>query len=333
MSGPFLILAPLSTLAHWKKSFDDWSYMNSVCYYDEEGKQGREYCRSKEWFRKDVTQQGTLTEHFKIMKFNVLISSFEVFIQDYETVFQELPIQHIIIDEAHRLKNKNAKLLGLLREMICTRVTLLTGTPIQNNLQELWCLLNYIEPQTFPSQEDFQRQFSDLNNMGQLDALKARLEPYMLRRMKEDVERSIPPLQETILDIEMTNLQKVVYKTIYEKNKGTLQQGLGLKYISIMNNLEMQLRKCCNHPYLIQDIRDNLLGEVQTAQEYFDKMKNSSCKMVCLDKLIKKYQGLGKKLLIFSQFTEMLAIIEEYLIHEAIQYEKIDGSTKAKDRQ
>lgn len=108
--------------------------MNSVCYYDEEGKQGREYCRSKEWFRKDVTQQGTLTEHFKIMKFNVLISSFEVFIQDYETVFQELPIQHIIIDEAHRLKNKNAKLLGLLREMICTRVTLLTGTPIQNNL-------------------------------------------------------------------------------------------------------------------------------------------------------------------------------------------------------
>lgn len=107
--------------------------------------------------------------------------------------------------------------------MICSRVTLLTGTPIQNNLQELWCLLNFIEPQSFPSQEDFQRQFSDLNNMAQLEQLKARLEPFLLRRMKEDVERSIPPLQETILDIEMTNLQKMVYKTIYEKNKGTLQ--------------------------------------------------------------------------------------------------------------
>jgi SNF2 family DNA or RNA helicase len=82
--------------------------------------------------------------------------------------------------------------------------------------------LNFIEPSSFPSQEDFQRQFSDLNNMGQLEILKTKLEPFMLRRMKEDVEKSIPPLQETILDIEMTNLQKMVYKTIYEKNKGTL---------------------------------------------------------------------------------------------------------------
>ncbi len=104
------------------------------------------------------------------------------------------------------MKNKNAKLLGLLKDLICTRVTLLTGTPIQNNLQELWCLLNFIEPSTFPSQEDFQRQFSDLNNVEQLDTLKGKLEPFMLRRMKEDVERSIPPLQENILDIEMTNL-------------------------------------------------------------------------------------------------------------------------------
>lgn len=56
MTGPFLILAPLSTLAHWKKSFDDWSYLNSVCYYDEEGRAGREFCRSQEWFRKDITQ-------------------------------------------------------------------------------------------------------------------------------------------------------------------------------------------------------------------------------------------------------------------------------------
>lgn len=73
----------------------------------------------------------------------------------------------------------------------------------------------------------------------------------MLRRMKEDVESSIPPLQETIIDIELTNIQKMVYKTVYEKNKGTLQKGLGLKFVSMMNNLEMQLRKCCNHPFLL----------------------------------------------------------------------------------
>jgi SNF2 family DNA or RNA helicase len=73
------------------------------------------------------------------------------------------------------------------------------------------------------------------------------------------------------------------------------------------------------------------LGEVHSAEEYFEKLKNASCKMVCLEKLVKKYQALNKKLLIFSQFTEMLGLIEEYLIHEKINYEKIDGSTKAKD--
>lgn len=217
--------------------------------------------------------------------------------------------------------------------MICSRVLLLTGTPIQNNLQELWTLLNFIEPNHFSSMEDFQSQFGDLNNIEQLERLKTKLEPYLLRRMKEDVERSIPPLQEMILDVEMTTLQKTVYKTVYEKNKGTLQQGLGLKYVSLMNNLDMQLRKCCNHPYMIQDIREHLLQDVQSSEEYFEKLKTSSCKLLCLDKLVKKFRAEKKKILIFSQFTEMLCIIEEYLLHEHIIMNKIDGSTKAKDRQ
>lgn len=177
----------------------------------------------------------------------------------------------------------------MLKQLVCNRIILLTGTPIQNNMQELWTLLNFIEPSHFSSLEDFQLNYGDINKMEQLETLKVKLEPFMLRRMKEDVERSIPPLQEIILDIEMTNLQKTVYKTIYEKNKGTLQQGLGLKYISLMNNLEIQLRKCCNHPYLIQDIRDNLLADVQTSEDYFEKLKSSSCKIQCMDKLIKKF--------------------------------------------
>ena len=110
----------------------------------------------------------------------------------------------------------------MLKQLVCSRITLLTGTPIQNNLQELWTLLNFIEPSHFSSLEDFQTSYGDLSRMEQLETLKTRLEPFLLRRMKEDVERSIPPLQEMILDVEMTNLQKTVYRTIYEKNKGTL---------------------------------------------------------------------------------------------------------------
>lgn len=92
MTGPFLILAPLSTLSHWKRTFDEWSFLNTVCYYDEESKLGREQIREQEWYRSDVTQTGQFTQHFKIAKFSILISSYEVFIQDFETVFQTLPL-------------------------------------------------------------------------------------------------------------------------------------------------------------------------------------------------------------------------------------------------
>lgn len=153
--GPFLVIAPLTTLQHWKRVFDDWSDLNSVLYYDSQGKKGRIACRKLEWYRNDVTQNGSMTQQYKIGKFHVLITSFEVFLQDFETVFQEIPFQHIIIDEAHRLKNKNAKIIKELRQLVCTRIFLLTGTPIQNNLAELWSLLNFIEPSHFLSLEEF----------------------------------------------------------------------------------------------------------------------------------------------------------------------------------
>ena len=331
--GPYLIIAPLSTLQHWKRVFEEWSNLNCVLYYDPEGKPGREECRQHEWYRADITMKGTMTKANKICKFNVLITSFEVFLQDFDTVFQELPFQHIIIDEAHRLKNKNAKIITILNQLVCRRIFLLTGTPIQNNISELWSLLHFIEPARFNDVQAFEREFGDLSNVDQLEKLKSTLRPYLLRRMKEDVESSIPPLQETIIDIELTNLQKTIYKTVYEKNKGTLQRGLGLQYVSMMNNLEIQLRKCCNHPFLIQDIKDHLIADCVNYEKYFEKLLSSSGKMILLDKMVQKYKLENKKILIFSQFTEMLKIMEEYLIHNTIIYEKIDGSTKAKDRQ
>lgn len=331
--GPYLILAPLSTLQHWKRVFEEWSNLNCMLYYDPDGKAGREECRKHEWYRVDITMKGTMTKTNNICKFNVLITSFEVFLQDYETVFQDLPFQHIIIDEAHRLKNKNAKIITILNKLVCKRIFLLTGTPIQNNMSELWSLLHFIEPVRFSDAAVFEKEFGDLSNIDQLERLKSTLRPYLLRRMKEDVESSIPPLQETIIDIELTNLQKTIYKTIYEKNKGTLQKGLGLQYVSMMNNLEIQLRKCCNHPFMLQDIKDHLIVDCINYEKYYEKLLSCSGKMILLEKMVMKYKSENKKILIFSQFTEMLKLIEEYLLHNSIVYEKIDGSTKAKDRQ
>lgn len=96
----------------------------------------------------------------------------------------DLPFQFVVVDEAHRLKNKNAKILHALRQLPCRRVLLLTGTPIQNNTQELWSLLNYIHPDKFSSSDMFKREFGDLSNNEQVERLNKVLKPYMLRRMK-----------------------------------------------------------------------------------------------------------------------------------------------------
>jgi chromodomain-helicase-DNA-binding protein 7 len=192
----------------------------------------------------------------ELNKFQILITSYEVFSLDFNDVIVNVPFQFIIVDEAHRLKNKNAKILSTLKRLPCKRVLLLTGTPIQNNTGELWSLLNYIHPEKFLSYDDFRRNFGDLSSQEQVERLNKVLKPYMLRRMKEDVEQSIPPLQETIIDVEMTNIQKTIYRALYEKNKNMLIKGLASSssYNTNLNNLEIQLRKCCNHPFLIKEI-------------------------------------------------------------------------------
>ena len=206
MRGPFLVVAPLSTLQHWKRTVEDWSTMNCVLYYDVNGHEGRRACRTYEWFLTDISYKGALVQSAELCKFNILITSFEVFLQDVKEELIKLPFQYIIIDEAHRLKNQNAKILTSLKKLPCERVLLLTGTPIQNNTGELWTLLNFIEPSKFYSEQKFLAEYGDVSNSEQIDRLHEVLRPYLLRRMKDDVEKSIPPLQETIIDIEMTNI-------------------------------------------------------------------------------------------------------------------------------
>ena len=138
-------------------------------------------------------------------------------------------------------------------------------------------------------------------NEDKLGKLQKLIRPYLLRRKKEEVEDSIPPLSETIIDVEMTNVQKKIYRALYEKNKNLLTQNFnGIVFTSSLNNLEMQLRKCCNHPFLIKEIEAELTRECKTFEERCLKMIESSGKMILLDKLLPKMKSEGKKVLIFS---------------------------------
>ena len=332
--GPFLVIAPLSTLEHWKRTVEDWTNLNGVLYYDVNGVEGRQCCRGYEWFYTDISTKGSVLQSAELYKFHVIVTSNEVFLQDLNNVLLALPFQYIVVDEAHRLKNQSAKILTALKRLPCRRILLLTGTPIQNNTEELWSLLNYIEPERFQKLEEFKEKFGELNNSDQIDSLHKILKPFLLRRMKEDVEASIPPLQETIIDIELTTTQKTIYRALYEKNKQILSKGFsGGTFTTSLNNLEMQLRKCCNHPYLIHEIENECNKSLKTEDEKIQKMIEMSGKMILLDKLLPKMKLENKKLLIFSQFTYMLILLEDYLKFKGYRFEKIDGTIKAKERQ
>lgn len=128
---------------------------------------------------------------------------------------------------------------------------LLSGTPLQNNVSELFSLLNFLEPSQFNSQEAFLQEFGALKTDTEVQKLQVLLKPMMLRRLKEDVEKSIAPKEETVVEVELTNIQKKYYRGILEHNFAFLSKGTTSANIPNLMNTMMELRKCCIHPYLL----------------------------------------------------------------------------------
>jgi len=192
-------------------------------------------------------------------------------------------------------------------------------------------LLNFIEPDKFPSQQEFYDEFGDLNTAEQVARLHEQLRPYMLRRVKEDVEKSIPPKEETIVDVELTTLQKKYYRAIFERNRSFLNMG-ATGTVANLVNVEMELRKCCNHPFLIRGVEEKECSKFDD-QQRTKILIQASGKTVLLDKLLTKFRAENKKVLIFSQFKIMLDIIEDMCQLRGYNIERLDGSVRGNSRQ
>ncbi len=156
--------------------------------------------------------------------------------------------------------------------------------------------------------------------------------------MKEDVEKSLEAKEETIIEVELTAVQKSYYRAILEKNFSYLHRGGSVgkgSHLPSLRNVMMELRKCCNHPYLIKNVEKTLLEE-RKAQVYDDMVASlveTSGKLQLLDKLLPKLKEQGHRVLVFSQMTSMLDILEDYLTYRRYTYERIDGGVKGTDRQ
>ncbi|KAI9906879.1 hypothetical protein PsorP6_004169 [Peronosclerospora sorghi] len=331
--GPYLIVVPLSTIQHWRREIETWTDLN-VCVYHDIGdrtnrftaKDMRAIVRDQEWYYPGLGNS--------IFKFHILLTTFETILADFEE-FELIHWRLVVVDEAHRLKGAGSRVLKMMRVLHVDRKVLLTGTPLQNNTQELWVLLNYLEPVKFASLEEFNKNFGKLHSQEQVVKLQQLLAPYILRRVKEDVEKSIPPKEETIISVELTTLQKQYYRAIYDKNKSFLYRGTK-NGLPTLNNIQLQLRKCCNHPFLIKGVEERELGELgrsPTPAQVMEKTIECSGKMMLVSKLIPKLKRDGHKILIFSQFLKQLDLLERYCEANSFVFERLDGSTGGSMRQ
>lgn len=325
--GPFLVIAPLSTIPNWQREFEGWTDMNVIVYHG--SSTSKQMIAEYEFYYK--TENGKIIKDMS--KFNVLITTFEIIVSDYNDL-RNFNWRVCVIDEAHRLKNRNCKLLEGLRQLNLEHRVLLSGTPLQNNVNELFSLLNFLEPSQFACNETFLTEFGNLRNEEEVKKLQALLKPMMLRRLKDDVEKSLAPKTETIVEVELTNIQKKYYRGILEQNFSFLKKGTTAQNLPNLMNTMMELRKCCIHPYLLNGAEEQIQYESNDDPDSYHKnLVLSAGKMVLLDKLLPKLKANGHRVLIFSQMVRCLDILEDYLIYKKYPFERIDGRIRGNLRQ
>lgn len=410
--GPFIVCAPLSTLPNWYSEFKRFAPKVPVILYHgdrEERTRLRMKMYKKYPIKKDVEVQPVVITSYEItMRDRKLLGSFEW--------------KYLIVDEGHRIKNTHCRLIRELRLYRNTHRLLLTGTPLQNNLSELWSLLNFLLPEIFDDLGSFEAWFDverlsgsksdeeivkEEQQMNILSMLHQILTPFMLRRLKQDVELNIPPKKEILVYAPLTKIQQEFYSSLIDhtilqrlkskqnvekkvevNEKGRPVRGSSKKKINYklmmedasdtaelkrtekaiekdeedlsawitavndqmkqntldpakdvvvatsqvtikLRNVMMQLRKCCNHPYLLEYPLDPSTGNFKVDEDIVKK----SGKMQLLDRMLKELKARGHKVLIFSQFTTMLDIIEDYCGLRSYNYQRLDGSCNVESRQ
>ncbi|TMW58329.1 hypothetical protein Poli38472_011917 [Pythium oligandrum] len=329
--GPFLVVVPLSTLSNWVNEFKKWAPDLVLVVY-----------KGPPQVRKEIHRQEMAS-----CQFNVLLTTYEYIMKD-KHILRKYEWQYIIVDEGHRMKNAQSKFAMTLGTMYTSRNRLLlTGTPLQNSLPELWALLNFLLPTIFESVDTFEQWFSkpfaqfsgsgetnelsDEERMLIINRLHQVLRPFLLRRVKSSVLDQLPDKVERVLKCDLSGWQKILYRRIQEGGALLMEttddsgQKKGkTKYTSKgLSNVLMQLRKVCNHPYLFQ---------VNGYPLDFDIVRSSG-KFELLDRMLPKLKAAGHRVLMFSQMTQLMHVLEDYFNYRGFRYLRLDGSTSADERE
>ncbi|XP_020713427.2 helicase domino isoform X2 [Ceratitis capitata] len=241
--GPHLIVVPSSVMLNWEMEFKKWCPAFKILTYY--GTQKERKLKRVGWTKPNA--------------FHVCITSYKLVVQDQQS-FRRKKWKYLILDEAQNIKNFKSQRWQLLLNFSTERRLLLTGTPLQNDLMELWSLMHFLMPYVFSSHREFKEWFSNPmtgmieGNMEYNETLISRLHkvirPFLLRRLKKEVEKQMPKKYEHVVMCRLSNRQRYLYDDFMSraKTKETLQTGNLLSVINIL----MQLRKVCNHPNMFE---------------------------------------------------------------------------------
>ena len=352
--GPFLVVCPNSTVYNWQREAQKWCPEYDIVIY-----LGNAESRRKIIEFEFVGGKDSGSRRSPLPKFHLMVTTYTCINQDVNAL-KKIKWEVVVVDEAQRLKNKESKLYTLCNKLNANFKLLLTGTPIQNSVDELINLFKYLIPKDSPLFKEVDElslklnpkginpatgkkpEFTDVEKKAALRRLKTILKDHMLRRTVQDANLNFPELEEKIVKIDLTNEQKHLYKNILIKNYEVLsnaenalskpssksKKGEGIR-VSLINIL-MTLRLVCNHPDLFHSRYRDYQEQIV---DFESEIVRSSNKLKLLDKMIPKLLKEGHKILMFTQFVLMLDIIEEFLIYRGLEYERLDGTTRNVDRQ
>ncbi|KGO49885.1 Zinc finger, PHD-type [Penicillium expansum] len=321
---PFLVVVPNATVPNWRREIKSWSPdVRVVTYYG--SALAREMAREHEMFHKN----GTLCCH-------VVIASYESMTDDGgKRVLSSVNWAGLVVDEGQRLKNDKSQLYERLRRMKFGFKLLLTGTPLQNNIRELFNLVQFIDPAY--NAEELEAQYGGALDKEAIRELHDMIRPCLLRRTKAEVLPFLPPMVQIIIPISMSVVQKKLYKSILKKNpqliKAICKKQTGqLKKAERhnLNNILMQLRKCLCHPFIYNRDIEEQTADPQLSHQ---RLVEASGKLQLLNLMLPRLRERGHRVLIFSQFLENLNIVEDFLTGMGLQYCRLDGNLSSREKQ
>ncbi len=303
MVSPCLIIAPTSLMSNWRREAERFTPDLKVLTL-----QGIE---RKQLFR-------------KINDYDLILTTYPLLPRDEDTLLEH-EYYYLVLDEAQIVKNPLAKASQIVRQIKSSHRLCLTGTPMENHLGELWAQFDFLMPGFLGNSADFKRLYrtpiETHGNNSQRLRLSHRIAPFMLRRTKQDVVTELPPKTEMIRSVPLRPKQAALYESIrltMEKKvrDAIAQKGLSRSHITILDAL-LKLRQTCCDPRTLS---------LKTAQKITE-----SAKLELLMEMLPEQLEEGRRILVFSQFTRMIALIEQELAARNIGYSKLTGQTKKRD--